>query len=398
MSRDSNVSRSDTGEWLTNYGKSITKINTRAEGGPPASIPTELLPKLAREAAEWDLSMALEKKRPLQGRIAAAVMCVLISLGFTFAAFYIPDMSLHWNNLGKVDTWIRDYVQNDDFQWSSVFLWYSLLILGYAYVAFWTCGRFSPFSNRKQRHRDIFYLLIVGFFLFFLAPIFTISGRVNPDTATTSFTDSIFHNIHEDSIAFSVIYNFFCYIIPFWIGIHYTYLDKLSPINKLGVKFHEGRWRQYTRNEALVIFTLILFALIYFGVHIWLLFVEGFVVVMFYCVIYVCFACVLYLISLYGIIFEKYVFYPNHYFVALVLIPFTRFENPFSAIGQGLLVGVFVEGVARWNFGSLWQGRKHMHARRVYMQWLKDEEDSEGLLEAYSVDVNPNDDDTFEMP
>lgn len=45
----------------------------------------------------------------------------------------------------------------------------------------------------------------------------------------------------------------------------------------------------------------------------------------------------------------------HHYILALLLLPGTSFQNRPSLLYQGLLVGLFVNGIARWGFDSLLQ-------------------------------------------
>ncbi|KAK3620432.1 hypothetical protein LTR56_023404 [Elasticomyces elasticus] len=45
----------------------------------------------------------------------------------------------------------------------------------------------------------------------------------------------------------------------------------------------------------------------------------------------------------------------HHYILALLLLPGTSFQNRLSLIYQGLLVGLFINGVARWGFDSVLQ-------------------------------------------
>lgn len=47
-------------------------------------------------------------------------------------------------------------------------------------------------------------------------------------------------------------------------------------------------------------------------------------------------------------------FHLHHYFLAIVLWPLTLFEGRFSNIRQGLLLGLFINGVIRWGAASLW--------------------------------------------
>merc|ERR1711871_880062 len=41
----------------------------------------------------------------------------------------------------------------------------------------------------------------------------------------------------------------------------------------------------------------------------------------------------------------------HHFFLCSMLLPYTGFRNPVSAVCQGLLAGIYVEGVARFGMG-----------------------------------------------
>jgi hypothetical protein len=45
----------------------------------------------------------------------------------------------------------------------------------------------------------------------------------------------------------------------------------------------------------------------------------------------------------------------HHYILALLLLPGTSMQTRISLLAQGLLVGLFINGVARWNFDSILQ-------------------------------------------
>ncbi len=44
----------------------------------------------------------------------------------------------------------------------------------------------------------------------------------------------------------------------------------------------------------------------------------------------------------------------HHYFVALIFMCFSRFSTTISQGTQGLLLGIYVEGVSRWGMDPLW--------------------------------------------
>ena len=45
----------------------------------------------------------------------------------------------------------------------------------------------------------------------------------------------------------------------------------------------------------------------------------------------------------------------HHYFAALVLLPGTAFQTRYCLVYQGILLGMFLEGAARWGFDSILQ-------------------------------------------
>jgi hypothetical protein len=47
-------------------------------------------------------------------------------------------------------------------------------------------------------------------------------------------------------------------------------------------------------------------------------------------------------------------FHLHHYFLMMMLLPFTRFRHPFSAMCQGFFLGVHMDGMLRWGMDPLW--------------------------------------------
>jgi hypothetical protein len=129
-----------------------------------------------------------------------------------------------------------------------------------------------------------------------------------------------------------------------WVGAlgNYT-LDKI-PIQRL--TGHDIR-QQPGAVTALVIIVLILFVIILY--QCWCLRTEGRL------------PRFLGLYALFGIGLGVLSAMPHltlrihHYILALLLLPGTSMQTRVSLVAQGLLVGLFVNGVARWNFDSILQ-------------------------------------------
>ena len=94
-------------------------------------------------------------------------------------------------------------------------------------------------------------------------------------------------------------------------------------------------------------------------------------------IIYICAVLLLYIIALAGAWDGQFALSLQHYFVALSLIPLTRFFNPISAVTQALLAGVFVEGVGRWGFTWIYHNESYQAWLHLYMLWLKKGRDAQ---------------------
>ena len=51
----------------------------------------------------------------------------------------------------------------------------------------------------------------------------------------------------------------------------------------------------------------------------------------------------------------------HHYFLALLLLPGTRPQTRPGLLYQGILIGLFINGIARWGFDSIMQTRSELH-------------------------------------
>ncbi|KAL8740670.1 MAG: hypothetical protein Q9190_006649, partial [Brigantiaea leucoxantha] len=129
-----------------------------------------------------------------------------------------------------------------------------------------------------------------------------------------------------------------------WIGSLNNYTFSFIPLQRLtpsDLKHQPGA------HLALVLVVLLLFT-IALG-QIWFLRLEG------------RFPRYLALYSLFGVVLIACVILPSlnlrihHYILALLLLPGTRMQTRPSLLYQGILVGLFINGTARWGFDSMLQ-------------------------------------------
>lgn len=129
-----------------------------------------------------------------------------------------------------------------------------------------------------------------------------------------------------------------------WVGAlnHYTF-DRI-PISRLSPHDLEQQPGAVT---ALIVILLVIFAAA-IG-QIWAFRIEGRLLryLGFYALIGILMAC---LVALPGLEFRL-----HHYIIALLLLPGTSIQTRPSLLYQGILLGLFINGVARWGYASILQ-------------------------------------------
>lgn len=129
-----------------------------------------------------------------------------------------------------------------------------------------------------------------------------------------------------------------------WVGALNNYTFERIPISRL--TGHDIR-QQRGAIVALVIIILVLFAVILY--QCWYLRFEG--RLSRYLGIYACLGTSLGLLAA----VPKLNLRIHHYILALLLLPGTAMQTRVSLLCQGLLVGLFINGIARWDFDSILQ-------------------------------------------
>ncbi len=51
---------------------------------------------------------------------------------------------------------------------------------------------------------------------------------------------------------------------------------------------------------------------------------------------------------------REYHIHIHHYFLALCLLPFVRFQHPACLVAHAIPTGVYVEGASRWGLDPVW--------------------------------------------
>ncbi|EFA84134.1 hypothetical protein PPL_03207 [Heterostelium album PN500] len=223
-----------------------------------------------------------------------------------------------------------------NFQWSKYFLWMTSIVLGFAYVAVVTEKRNYPFHCRYKRHRDFVQLLILASLMFIISPSRTLMGP---------------NDLEPHSIHISFVYNYFSFVIPYLLGLHYTYLDYNLFLRSVGDKFGTpSLWYTYKPKEIMTIIPIILFIVTLIVWHVYLIIADN--LWEYFLIAYSIFFVIL--IGVSWIVRKTYYLHMHHYFIFGSMIPLSGFQNPLSSFSMGVITGITVEGVSRWSMGWLW--------------------------------------------
>jgi len=248
-------------------------------------------------------------------------------VGIDFRCFrYISSMSLitavlvHGSYLIADTRWLHIEV-------SKLLLWMALQFIGFGYVSGVTERR-CPLLSRYGNFSEVVKLMCLAPVLFLVGPAHTLAG----------------HN-YLPSEAF--IYNYCYYTCPFMLGLNWTHFQRLRFLR--GVSLSPAGFSQMAQDGKAImtagaVTILVIGALcyhIFLIVHspIWELHLSYSIVL------------VLGIVGITRWLHATHELHLHHFFTCCVLIPFTSFHTPASAVCQGLLAGIYVEGVARFGMG-----------------------------------------------
>jgi len=253
---------------------------------------------------------------------------------------------------------------------SSYGLWLLLNICGFTYVSAATCERKNPIDGRSNGAREFVKLMLSTPLTFLLGPYWTLLPldcnllvessewhffSLTSDCNRTIWSPRISSIVYMDGLGISnttsysgflyyFIYNYFFYVLPFFIGLHFTYLDYIPFLQ--AIVFNRDGIRRLRLNHwiflavtALFIGSLIAFhCILFFQSKKWIFYLFGF-----------SFLAVLFsIVSFYNIKLRGMSFHIHHYQIFGFLFALMPFQNIVSSFFQALAAGIFVEGIARW--------------------------------------------------
>jgi len=177
---------------------------------------------------------------------------------------------------------------------------------------------------------------------FFAGPVRTIHAPADNDPESTS-TANLVHPGFPSTDVESIMYNYFCYVLPFIIGLHFRLLDTYPFYSKI----------QYAVTWPLVKESYGPKQFVFLGISgLLLLGTAGFHAYLIYeadlgLVYLPLFVAVIFFVPVFRFLLRNHFAMNLRYFMVFgFLVVFTPFQNVVSAITQGLLLGITVEGIS----------------------------------------------------
>ena len=206
----------------------------------------------------------------------------------------------------------------------------TLLVSGYMYVTGVTLRfkRASFFAGRDGKPWNFLGFVVLGFGMFWAGP------------NSTLIDIEAFDNLDE-------FLTFYCiYASAFVLMLHFSYLDS-GPLKKISLNI--AKMKKYTVKDwvlfvflsiGVVLITVVEFYYLYQFNRFWL-----------YVGLYGGLIGCLMIIAIY--MSKTHILHVHHYMVGMIFLPMTAIPNSYAAFIQGLCVGLYTEGCARWGLDPL---------------------------------------------
>jgi len=226
-------------------------------------------------------------------------------------------------------------------------LWLLLNGTGFLYVAGVTCNRMDPIQSRESNHgaRELVKLMLTIPLMYLIAPYWTL---IDNEYDIVFFEGINGEKVKSSGFIYYFIYTWCCYIIPFFVGLHFTYLDYFPFLQAITITASE--LKKLRCAHWLFLFGVAVLISIFLAYHIYLFFqhqlivwygsISGILLVLFSC-------CWLYFVKR-----KQMRLHVHHFQIGAGLMAFTPFQNVVSSIIQGISAGIFVEGISRWGMDS----------------------------------------------
>ena len=206
--------------------------------------------------------------------------------------------------------------------------WTLLLTGGFVYVAGVLCCRDMPLHSRQGDYAELIKLLVSAPVLFYLGVRHTL------EPFNQGWRLILFRNI-------------FCFALPFFIALHWYYLQAIPQVNYSLTVNDLSRIPSVGRIVFLSAGALMLGLMCF---HFLLAYRAKSLVPYAGTLL----GLIALLVGISWALSDHYSVHIHHYFLFGLFIPFARFNHPVSMVCQALCAGVYVEGICEWGMSTLW--------------------------------------------
>jgi hypothetical protein len=259
------------------------------------------------------------------------VYFLLVASFIAMLCWYLPLVPMPWLWRGQLDL-------------GALGVWMFSLVLGFAYVAGGTEERPNFFLSRRGDYWELLKLLLSGPLLFVFAP----------SVALSPLTPAVRHD--QVPYAAYIVASFF---LPYLIGLHWTYLDRVRFLQLAGDKCTTpSEWSTCAAAESCFVLAMTLIGVLYVSWGAYQMVSLGYA--LFYLVGYVAAGLTTVLVT--WLLRESHYLHFHHYMLFGSCIPLFVFPDVYGAVGLGLATGPYVEGIARWSMAAWWyRGTRQCH-------------------------------------
>ncbi|KNC85823.1 hypothetical protein SARC_02006 [Sphaeroforma arctica JP610] len=230
---------------------------------------------------------------------------------------------------------------------------HSLLII----VVLYTCGLLLLSPSRQTFFTA---LMMIGYWyvVFVVYPTYTANGVDRVDYALgTFFSFTVFIYAIFDFSVNITLYDTACgryvfdtmllFMLPYFVMLHMSYIKPF-----LDYSFTPGGFSGLSDWQVAIAVIITLAVIVLGAIQLAEVYRHG--LLPYYFIGYVAVISLLCIITWLVDMSNHLMFHLHHYQLALLLLPMTRFSGRFSVFLSGLLLGMFVNGVACYGFDSTW--------------------------------------------
>jgi hypothetical protein len=250
------------------------------------------------------------------------VVFLLLATGFSIAAESIP--CVEWASPG-----FATFYREPKFSPGAVLFFVSQLVLGYCFNTLVVNGAGIGIFKERLRGKA-FAITLYATVLYFLGSIFVLNGSCDNDASTGS------------RIATAVLTRTVAFSLPFCIGLHWTLMDSIPGMGEIVLNpAWIRRWKKRQWTAFAIGLSIGLSAAAYDFYLLWSIGRLGWYLLAFFGTLFL-FGLFSWLIS------NRYRLHFHHYCFAAMAIFFPVRESPFSAVAQGIFLGIGLDGLCRW--------------------------------------------------